>query len=139
YAGHAIEGNSSSPVCDGQFSWAPSVTSSASSGVNSFAWSDGGEDMPLTGDTCDYSVYIPSNHAGGLAKYFVYGTNLLGHTTYLFNHTVDQEATSGWVDLGTATVPLGDVGTLVTLDNIEPTRPGWDVAFDAVAFDCSKP
>jgi len=137
YSGHDLIGDNSSGLCNGHFGYVLSVPSAADL-YDTVDWQDGDPFHPIGGETCDYSVYIPSIDAGGLAKYFVYGVNdSTGNRDYLFNKTVDQEATSGWVDLGTYTVPANDETTYVELDNVEPARPNWDVAFDAVAFKCS--
>jgi hypothetical protein len=138
YIGSQIIGNNNAGTCDGTFAWAPSVTSATSSGFVKVTWGYGNVDAPVGGKNCDYSVYIPNSYAGGLAEYFVYAIGSNGNYKYLFNRTVDQENVYGqWFDLGQIIVPAGYTGTLVALDNLEPARPGWDVAFDAAGFQCT--
>jgi hypothetical protein len=135
YNSNDVIGSSSSPTCSGGFAYKLSV-----SGSNTFSvdWTYGTQYHSVAGKTCKYWAYIPSNHAGAPnAKYFVFAWSPTDPSHYMFNTLVNQETTTGWKYLGSAVIPSGHYATDVRLDNSEPSSPGWDVAFDAVAFHCS--
>jgi hypothetical protein len=79
------------------------------------------------GQSCHLWAYVPSEFAGDRhARYDFWADDQSGHLTWMGwpGHTVDQDTTSGWVDLGGVNVSPG-LALTVTLSNKDSVSPGW--------------
>ena len=107
-----------------------------------FRWHlDTGLFDPLGGGlSCHLWAYIPSQFAGDRhARYDFWADDAAGHLSWLGwpGHTIDQETTSGWTDLGGVNVPALTNLLTVTLSNMDSLNPGWYAGAGDLSATCT--
>src|SRR5215472_12622848 len=86
---------------------------------------------PYGSGHCDIYAYIPDNHAGANARYWLWDGNY--NQGYRGNVYLNQENYTGWTNIAIG-VPI-NTEPVVSLNN-SAAAAGWDVAAYAVGFYC---
>ena len=92
------------------------------------------------GLSCHVWAYIPSEFAGDRhARYDFWADDGTGNLSWVGwpGHTIDQEVTSGWTDLGGVNVPAFTYQLTVTLSNQDAQSPGWYVGAGDLSVSCT--
>jgi hypothetical protein len=135
YTGSFLIGGGGSPNCSGvSYYTLDGATSTAL-----FRWHFE-VDTGLDGISCHMWAYIPTQNAGDHnARYDFYADDGSGGLQWIGwpGHTINQQTTSGWTDLGGVNVPPSTYLLTVILNNQDSKSPGWYAGAGDIAVACN--